>query len=170
MSEVIKVEIDPAVKLPNRRVGTDEDGYPRYGEVTLHEAIVDAAATQLVDGARRGLAKAVAFQVEESVKRMLDAELPAIFERALNEPVAVSDEWGGKTKSKPLRDLIAEHAQKEMKVGSDHGRGTVMDMVVREEIESSLHKTLAEEVAAAKAQIRKRLAAKVAELLATGTL
>lgn len=169
-TEAITVTIDPTVRLPDRYLGSDEDG-PKYGPVSLYDAIVDAAATQLVEGGKRGLRKSVAVQVEARVTAMLDEALPEIFEQALNESVEVTDEWGGTKKSKTLSQIIGERARSQMEVKDrSYGNDTVMDKVIREQVDYAIGKMLEGEVKAAKEQIKARLKEKAAELLAVETL
>jgi hypothetical protein len=164
-----KVEIDPTTELPARYLGSDEDG-SHYGPVTLYDAIVDAAATRLVDDQKRGLRKAVAVQVEQRIVAMLDAELPAIFQAALNEPMEITDEWGGVKKSKTLAQVIGERARTQMEVKGRSYNDTVMDEVIREEVDYSLKEVLTKEVQAAKEHLKAQLREKAAELLAAESL
>jgi hypothetical protein len=165
----ITVEIDPTTELPSGYLGSDEDG-AQYGPVTLYDAIVDTAAKYLVEKGGKDLRKVVAELVEQRVTEMIDAELPAIFEAALNEPLEVTDEWGGRKASKTLREVIAERAREQMKPGRNSYNDTTMDKVIRDEVDRSLHTLLSKEVAAAKVAVKAKLTAKAAELLATETM
>lgn len=126
-TKAIKVEIDLTETIPDRYLGSSEDG-PLYGPVAIIDAIVDAAATKLVADGDKALRKLVATAMEERVAALLDAELPGIFEKALNDPVEISDEWGGRKKSKTLSQIIGERARAQMNASTDrYGNGRRRD-------------------------------------------
>jgi hypothetical protein len=164
----ITVTIDPNEQLPDRYLGTDEDG-PQYGPVSLYDAIITAATQRLVGVGEKVLKELVAEQMQEAVMREVDARLPAIIEAAFNEPVETGD--GFSSHRKTMRELIGDRVKQEVRPMSDrYGHDSTLSKVLREQVEKALQREFAEEVATAKATIKKRVTAKAAELLAAESL
>jgi hypothetical protein len=164
----ITVTIDPNAQLPDRYLGSDEDG-PQYGPVSLYDAIIRDASAKLVGVGEKVLRELVTEQMQEAVMREVDARLPAIIEAAFNEPVEVGDGFSSHKKS--MRELIGDRVKQECKPrATNYGNDTTLDKTMREHVERALATEFRAEVDAAKAQIRKRLTAKAAELIAAESL
>lgn len=148
----LKVEIDPQVELPNRYLGSDEDG-PHYGPMTLYDAIAETAAAKVLAKCEKGLTAAVGEAVEEKVAALLDERLEGIVQDALENKVEITDGWGAQREAKSVRDLIAEHARGQLTVSRNSMNRTVLERVVSEEIDRTLHRELGEAVQAAKAEL-----------------
>jgi hypothetical protein len=164
----LTVTIDPNEMLPDRYLCSGEDG-PEYGPVTLYDAIIGAASAQLVGAGQKALVELVRETMLESVQREVDARLPAIIEAAFAEEVEMGDGFSSRKVS--LRQVIGERVKSECAHSRDgYGHRTVLDEVMRKQVDSALHGELKADVDAAKAQLRAALQAKAAELLAAETL
>src|ERR1700752_721225 len=91
-SKTIKVEFDPTMPAGSRYVGGGEDG-PVYEEMSLTEAVIEGAAQILADGVREEetSAKRLAERMSECIEALLANEVPALVEKALSEPLVVTD-------------------------------------------------------------------------------
>jgi hypothetical protein len=164
----ITVEIDPTTPLPDRHLGSDEDG-PQYGPVSLYDAIVAAAVDRLVGYGEKSVQKLVVEEMREGIARVLDERLPGLIEAALNEEVETGDGWTSKKSS--LRAIIAEQIRREIKPSKDPYDGrTTFDKVLREQVEYGITQQFSEEIAQARAAIKAKMTAKAAELLAAESL
>lgn len=163
----ITVDIDPTTELPDRYLGSDEDG-PQYGPMTLYDAIVETAAAKIVLRAEKDMARQVSEAVATRLEAMLDERLPAILEEALTGTLTVTDQWGGPKAQGSLRDLIVNHAKQQLvfRERGGLGRDTALTEVVRKEIDYRLSSELSEAVKEAKQQIVDRLRMKASDELA----
>jgi hypothetical protein len=162
----ITVEIDPHAMLPDRYLGTSEDG-PQYGPMSLYDAIIGEASARLVGVGEKVLRELVAERMQEAIVRELDARLPAIIEAAFNEEIETGD--GFTPRKKTLRQIIGDRVKSQCKSG-DHYNRTAFDNVVREQIDHGLKQEFAAEVMVARTAIKARVTAKAAELLAAESL
>lgn len=162
----ITVDIDPTKELPERYLGSDEDG-PRYGSMTLYDAIAEAAANQIVGKVEKKLATTIAERVNERIGELVDAKIPVLFEEALTEQLVVTDNWGGEREKGTLRELIVKQVQSELTVSSRNSYGeTALDKVIKEHITYGLTGELSKAVEAAKADLVKKLRDKASEVMA----
>lgn len=167
-TDAITVEIDPNAMLPDRYLGSSEDG-PEYGPVSLYDAIIGAAAARLVGVGEKVLVELVREEMLEGIVREVDARLPAIIDAAFAEEVETGD--GFTSQKKSLRELIGDRVKQECRAKRDsYGSRTVLDKVMCETVDRALEAELRQEVGQAKARIREKLTTKAAELLAAETL
>lgn len=165
-TDAITVEIDPHATLPDRYLGSDEDG-PRYGPVSLYDAIVDATATKIARSCEDDMKTAVANQVSEAALQMIADKLPAIIDEILTGEIKVTDRWGATVSCGTLRDEIVKYAQGQLTTSSSnsYGRQTELDKAIKEHVGYSLQKDLAEAVAGAKKKLLKALTDQTSETL-----
>lgn len=156
----IHVEIDPQLQLPERYLGTGEDG-PQYGPMSLYDAIIETAAEKLVkrvtteDGLKEGYLSLV-----ERVRRIRDemireAIAPVIAE-ALAAPLAKTNEYGETTGPETtLRELIVKKSRDQLQQSKDrYGKPlTILSQIMYDEIGSALDKELREAITEAKAEV-----------------
>ena len=165
--DALTVQIDPKAVLPNRYLGSDEDG-PQYGPVSLYDAIVERAAEMLVKQIEKDAKREIVEQVTDAARTLIDEKLPAIVEDALTGKLEVTDQWGHTTSKGTLREIMVKHAQEQLtlKDRNGYGRDTVMTEVVRKEIDYSLSGELSGAVQKAKATILKKVEDQAASALA----
>jgi hypothetical protein len=167
VGSAIKVEIDLNEMLPERYLGSDEEG-PRYGPVSLYDAIIGAATDRLVGVGEKVLRERVEVEMREAVMREVDARLPAIIEEAFAAEVETGDGFASRKVS--IRELIGRRVKEQCATGRGSFNSTVLDESIRKEVDSGLQAAFREEVEAARAAIKKRMTAKAAELLAAESL
>jgi hypothetical protein len=166
--EPIKVEIDPNAELPKRYLGTDEDG-PHYGPMTLYECIIAAAVDRLVGVGTKQIRELIAGRVQESVVQQVDEALKPIIAEALTAEITVGDGFSERKTS--VQDAIGERVREQTRLAGKHSYNrTVLDEVIREQIDYGLKEVFTKDVAEAKAKLRKSLTDKAAELLAAESL
>lgn len=165
-TDAISVEIDPHAILPNRYLGSDEDG-PHYGPVSLYDAIVNAAAQRLVKASEKQIREDISEKVDEQIGALLDARLGGMIDEALNGEITVTDEWGGTRSQGTLREQIVKYAQSQLTVSSrnSYNRDTALDNAIKEHVGYSLSKELAEAVAGAKKKLLAELTKQTSEAL-----
>lgn len=165
-TDAISVEIDPKVALPDRYLGSDEDG-PHYGPVNLYDAIVDAAASKLVTICEKDMRRDVSGRVGGAADALIAERLPGIIDEALNGQIVVTDQWGSERASGTLHEQIVKYAQSQLKVSSrgSYSADTELDKAIKEHVGYSLSRELAEAVESAKKKLLGELTKQTSESL-----
>lgn len=164
----ITVEIDPERELPERYLGSNEDG-PIYGSITLIDAIVGAAAERLVGKVEEKLTEKVGFAVDEKIGLLLEERLPQIIDDVLGGDITVTDNWGAEKSHGTLREAIVKHAQQELTIREGRSLGmneTVLSKTIKEEIDRRLGSELSAAVKEAKELVTGKVREVAAEQLA----
>lgn len=167
-TETITVTIDPHKPLPTHNYGQDSQGEWHDGPVTLYDAIIQAAAAQLVGVGEKVLREVVEQEIKAAVVREIDARLPAIIEAAFAEDVETGDGWSSHKTT--MRELIGERVKQQVRADRHGYNDSVLVKTMREHIDNALAKEFQEEIKAAKVAVRARVTAKAAELLAAESL
>ena len=161
----ITVEIDPTAPIPEQVVGHNEDG-PIYGPMSMQDAIVKAAANQLVAKIERKAEGDIGKEVSEKLDTLIANRLPALVEEALSKEIVVTDKWGNEQHRGTLHQQIVNEIQKQLKVDGRPFHETALDNAVREHIGYVLKGELAGQVKQAKAELLDRLKQATADELA----
>jgi hypothetical protein len=165
----IKVEFDPQQPMPRRCVGRDEEG-PIYEEMTLLDAVVDAAAEKMLREVRGGtdndLRRRVEAVIDLKIEAILDPMLPGMVEEALKTERAVTNQWGETEKRMSLSGLMVQYAESQLKSSDNSFNETVLTKAMKEHVDYTLKRELTDAVLAAKSALLDRLRAQAAEVLA----
>lgn len=166
-NDAIKVEFDPEQPYGQRRVGSDEDG-PIFEPMTLLDAVVERCADLVLSKIHDGNEQRTRLQqlVEERLlaraEELLEEQLPKIINEALSGEFTVTSEFGHERWKGSLREALAAHAGKQLAVNARGNRGmlgneTVLEKVIKDEIDYALSTELREAVKGAKGELVKRL-------------
>lgn len=163
----IKVEFDPEQPYGQRHVGTGEDG-PIYESMTLLEAVVERCAdvvlTTIHDNntQRTRLQQLVEERLLERAEEMFAEHLPRVVDEALTGEFTVTSEFGHERWKGTLREALVVYARKQLTLNDRGSRGmlnneSVLDTVLKKEIDYSLSTELVAAVKEAKGELVKRL-------------
>jgi len=157
--DAIHVEIDPHATLPERYLGADEDG-PRYGPMSLYDAIICEAAHRLVEDAKKDGLKEDYRSLTEHVRQLRDEEIRAAvapeIEAALSKPLRKTNQYGEATGADTtLREMIGEEVRKQLAAPADRydRKETVLQRVIKEEVDRALTDELKTALAAGKSEV-----------------
>lgn len=148
MGDKIKVEVELDLQDLHRYTQTGEEEF-FHRPVSITEAVVHAAATQVTAAAKEAIVLEVRELVRKEYREAITTTVAAELERALNAPLQRTSEWGEPVGAPTsLRAVIENEITKQLTVhdgrNSFHGSGkeTVVVRVIKEQVNARLTQDL----------------------------
>lgn len=173
MTDKVAVEIQLDFSRMRRVVGHDEEGEPIEEPMTMEDAVVDAAARQVLASAKSDVRELVREAARKQIGESIRAIIEPLIVEALTSSIQPMNSYG-EAKGEPvtLREVIVKKATEEFRVpssrnGSYHpDKATLIEAVIREEVSKALKRDLVDAIAEARKQVLAAVQEKGAEVIA----
>lgn len=171
MTDKVAVKIQLDFSRMRRVVGWDEEGEPVEEPMTMEDAVVEAAARQVLASAKSDVRELV----REAARKQIGESIRAIIEPLIVEALTASIQpynSYGEPKGEPvtLREVIVKKATEEFRLPSSRNyhpdKATLIEAVIREEVHKALKKDLVDAISEARKQVLAAVQEKGAEVIA----